>query len=379
MRATHTVQFYCRQSKANKQGLANIEVSLIINQKRVFINLPRKEYPSVFKKMMESRRGNEIKEYVDEVRRKFNTIELDMMRNNLPLTADSVREYFKNGGVKSMTVGDLFDEYLGILNKRVGKDLTHSAYKKYQNAFDCFTKFCPKGTELISITPALAEKFLVDCQSKYKPSTVAGIMTKTKTAFTFAKDDNKIQINPFNRLKYSRGSKDIVYLTEDEIKAIYDLKIDNKSLSDVRDAFILQASTGLAYCDIYNLKKEDIQITDDDTHYIVKNRQKTNTQFTTVILPMGVEVLKKHNYQLHIISNQKYNYLLKIIQGLAGIETNCTSHLARKSFATLLLNKGVRLETVSKCLAHKSVKITEKYYAALTQNSIIEEVKAHIQ
>lgn len=376
MRATHTIQLYCRQSKANKQGLANIEASLIINQKRVFINLPRKEYPSTFKKMMESKRGNEIKEYCDEVRRKFNTIELDMMRNNLPLTAESVREYFKNGGVRTFTIGDLFDEYLDILNKRVGKDLTIGAYKKYQNAFDCFMKFCPRTTELLAITPAMAEKFMVECQSKYQSSTTCGILTKVKTAFSFAKDDNKIQINPFNRLKYSKGKKDITYLTESEIKAIYDLKIDNKSLSDVRDCFILQASTGLAYADLYRLSKEDIHIDSDGTHYIVKNRQKTGSEFTTVILPMGVEVLKKHNYQLHIISNQKYNFLLKTIQQLTGIETTITSHLGRKSFATLLLNKGVRLEVVSKALAHSSVKITQSYYSKLLNRTVIDEIKA---
>lgn len=378
MRATHTIQLYCRQSKANKQGLANIEVSLIINGKRVFINLPRKEYPSEFKKMMESKRGNEIKEYVDEVRRKFSTIELDMMRSNIPLTAESVREYFKNGGVKSMTVGDLFDEYLDMLYKRVGKDLTHSAYKKYQNAFDCFTKFCPRETELLAITPALAEKFMVDCQSKYQASTTCGILTKVKTAFTYAKDDNKIQINPFSRLKYSRGKKDIVYLTEEEIKAIYDLKIDNKSLSDVRDAFILQASTGMAYIDTYNLKKEDIQIAEDGTHYIVKNRHKTNTQFTSVILPMGVEVLKKHDYQLHIISNQKYNLFIKTIQGMVGIEKNLTTHVARKSYGTLLLNKGVRLEVVSKALGHSNTKITQQAYSKLLNNTVVDEIKAII-
>lgn len=374
-RTTHTLQFYCRSSKANKQGLSCIEASLIINGKRVFINLPRKEQPSVYKKAVDSKRQNEIKEYLDEVRRKFNSIELDMMRNNISLTADSVREYFKNGGVKSMTVGDLFDEYLDILNKRVGKDLTHSAYKKYQNAFDCFVKFCPRNTELLAITPAIAEKFMVDCQSKYQASTVCGLLTKIKTAFSFAKDDNKIQINPFNRLKYSRGKKDITYLTESEIKAIYNLKIDNKSLSDVRDCFILQASTGLSFADLYKLAKEDIHIDSDGTHYIVKNRQKTGSQFTTVVLPMGVEVLKKHDYQLHIISNQKYNFLLKTIQQLTGIQTIITSHLARRSFATLCLNKGVRLETVSKMLSHSSVKITQSYYAKLLPTTIVEEVR----
>lgn len=377
MRATHSIQFYCRQSKANKKtGLAHIEASVIINGNRCFINLPREEKPSDFKKAIESKRSNQIKEYIDEVRNKFRDIELDMMRSNIALTSSSLREYFKSGGVKTYNVGDLVDEYLALLKKREGIDLTHSAYKKYQNAFDCFTKFCPKETEVQSLTPATFEKFLVDCNTKYQQSTTHGIMTKVKTLISYARDCGKLNINPMSGLKCSRGKKDIEYLTEEEVKAIYDLKIDNKSLSDVRDAFILQASTGMAYIDTYNLKKEDIQILEDGTHVIVKNRHKTNTQFTTVIMPMGVEVLKKHNYQLHIISNQKYNYFLKSIQGMAGIETNLTTHLARKSFATMCLNKGIRMETVSKMCGHSSVKITEAYYGKLLNQTIIQEAKA---
>ena len=171
---------------------------------------------------------------------------------------------------------------------------------------------------------------------------------------------------------------EIEYLTEEEIDKIYNLEIENKSLSDVRDAFILQASTGLAYIDVYNLKKEDIQIDEAGTHYIVKNRCKTNTQYVTVVLDKGVDVLKKHNYQLHIISNQKYNYYLKNIQGLAGITTKLTTHLARRSFATHLLNSGVRLETVAKTLGHKSTAISSKYYCQLQAKEVVKEVKAAI-
>lgn len=376
MRATHTIQLYCRQSKANKQGLANIEVSLIINQKRVFINLPRKEYPVTFKKMMESKRGNEIKEYCDEVRRKFNTIELDMMRNNLPLTADNVREYFKNGGVRTFTVGDLFDEYLDILNKRVGKDLTHSAYKKYQNAFDCFVKFCPRTTELLAITPAMAEKFMVDCQSKYQASTTCGILTKVKTAFSFAKDDNKIQINPFNRLKYSRGKKDIVYLTEEEINRLKTKEIAIDRLDKVRDLAVFQISSGLSYCDTTKLNKEDIHFSEDGTCYIYKKRQKTNVEYTSVVFPEGVDILKKYDYKLPTISNQKGNSYLKEIQTICGIEKSLHFHLFRKTYATRLLNKGVRLETVSRALGHSSVKITQSTYSKLLNTTVIDEIKA---
>lgn len=375
-RQTYSLSFYCRKSKADKKGLAPIELSIIINGKRVFINLPRKEYPDIFKKSVETKRNNPIKEYIDEVRNQFNSVQLDMMRNNIPLTSETLKEYYKTGGVKQFTIEDAFKEYQQLLFKRVDIDLTYAAYKKYIDAFNCFFKYVDKTKELTSVTPATIEGFLVDCNTKYTASTVCGIMTRIKTVMQYQRDNNRLQINPFLNVKYSRGKKDIEYLTEEEINKIYNLEIDNKSLSEVKDAFILQASTGLAYIDIYNLKKEDIQINSDGTHYIIKNRHKTNTQYTTVVLDKGVEVLKKHNYQLHIISNQKYNLFLKTIQSLAGIETNLTSHLARKTFATLLLNKGVRLETVSKALGHSSSKITQSAYSKLLSNTVINEIKA---
>ena len=375
-RQTYSLSFYCRSSKEDKKGLAPIELSIIINGKRVFINLQRKEYPEVFKKSLESKRSNPVKEYLEEVRNQFNQIQLDMMRNNIPLTAESLKEYYKTGGIKQFTIEDAFAEYTALLRKRVGVDLSIGAFNKYEDAFSCFFKYVDKTKELTSITPSVIEGFLVDCNTKYTASTVCGIMTRIKTVINYQKDNNRIQINPFMNVKYGRGKKDIEYLTEEEINRIYNLEIDNQSLSDVRDAFILQASTGLAYIDVYNLKKEDIQVEEDGTHYIIKNRQKTSTQFTTIVLEKGVEVLKRHDYQLHIISNQKYNYFLKTLQGLAGIETKLTTHLARKTFATLLLNKGVRLETVSKALGHSNTKITQSAYGKLLNNTVINELKA---
>lgn len=377
-RTTYCLSFYCRSSKTSKNGLAPIELSLIINGKRCFIQLPRKEYPSIFKKSVESKRTNPVKEYIEEVRNQFNSIQLDMMRNNIPLSADSLKSYYKTGGVKKFTIDDALNEYLELLQKRIDVDLEMCSYHKYVAAINCFKKFTDTTQELTAITPALIKSFLIDCNTKYQPSTVSGIMTKIKTIVMYQKDCGRILINPFTNIKYSKGTKEIEYLTEQEIDKIYNLEIDNKSLSDVRDAFILQASTGLAYIDVYNLKKEDVQIDEAGTHYIVKNRCKTNTQYVTVVLPLGVEVLKKHNYQLHIISNQKYNYYLKNIQGLAGITTKLTTHLARRSFATHLLNSGVRIETVAKTLGHKSTAISSKYYCQLLAKEVVKEVKAAI-
>ena len=374
MRTTYSLSFYCRQSKTDKKGLASIEISLIVNGKRIFIQLPRKEYPDIFKKSVESKRNNPIKEYVNEVRNKFNEIQLDMMRNGITLTADTLREYYRNGGFKPYSVEDLFNEFLALNKKRIGNDLTQAAYQKYEYARNLFyTQVSPK-TEVRNITCSMIDSFYIFLQSKYNLATSASHMTRLKTVITYAINDGKLSINPFKNVKVKHYHKKIEYLTEDELTKICDTPIENKSLSDVRDAFVLQSNCGLAYIDLFYLKKDDIKIDENGNHYITKNRHKTNSEYTTVILKQGVEILKKHNYNMHILSNQKYNSYLKQIAVICGIDKNLTTHLARKTFCCMLLNKGVSINTVAKCAGHQDIKITRSYYATLRESTVIKEV-----
>jgi site-specific recombinase XerD len=75
-----------------------------------------------------------------------------------------------------------------------------------------------------------------------------------------------------------------------------------------------------------------------------------------------------------LISNQRYNAYLKELQKLANIKTNITTHLLRKSYAHFLLNNGVRLETISRCMGHSSTTITAKVYCRQTTETIAEEI-----
>ena len=376
MRNTYNINFYCRNSKADKDGLSPIEVSIIINGKRCFIQLPRREYPEVFKKSVASNRNNPIKEYLNEIRSQFNQIQLDMMRNGIVLSASALREYYRNGGFKPYTIRDLFEEFLTMTHKRVGVNLTEPAYQKYEYVRNLFYSQVSPDIEVSNITCSMIESFYVYLKSRFNTATSASHMTRLKTIITYAINDGKLSINPFKNIKIKHHYKKIEFLTTEELDKLYYLQIDNKSLERVRDAFILQSYCGLAYCDLYGLKKEDIKVDENGNHFISKQRQKTGTDYTTVILPRGVEVLKKYNYNLHILSNQKYNLLLKTIQGLAGIETHLTTHLARKTFCCLLLNKGVSINTVAKCAGHKDLKITRSYYATLQETTVINEVTA---
>ncbi|MCR4844339.1 MAG: tyrosine-type recombinase/integrase [Bacteroidales bacterium] len=48
--------------------------------------------------------------------------------------------------------------------------------------------------------------------------------------------------------------------------------------------------------------------------------------------------------------------------------------VARHTYATRCLNRGIRLEVVAKLLGHSTARITQ-HYANLLQNNILNEVK----
>lgn len=120
--------------------------------------------------------------------------------------------------------------------------------------------------------------------------------------------------------------------------------------------------TGLAYQDASNFQKSDI-IEEDGVRFIQNPRVKTDENAVLVLFDEAVKILDKYNCQLPIISNQKTNDFLKIIASAVGNDKNLTTHTARHTCAVLLINKGMRMETVSRWLGHSSPKTTLETYA----------------
>ena len=70
----------------------------------------------------------------------------------------------------------------------------------------------------------------------------------------------------------------------------------------------------------------------------------------------------------------KYNEYLKVLAQAAKIDKPLSSHWARHTGATLLLNNGVSMQIVSRICGHSSTKITEQVYAKLYDESVVEAV-----
>ncbi len=372
MRITQSFTFYCRKSKQNKQGLSPLELSIVINGERQFVNLPMKFNPDDFSK---KRKPAIIQTAINEWYEKINHILVDMMQKDIPLTTSHLREFIKTGGIPTYTAENLFKDYLDIIKKRVGKTMIPTVYRKYELVMELFFQEFDKTKEVTEITNSVVLHYFATLDEKYKNATANGYKQKFKTFILFGIDNNYIKINPLQNIKIIRERKPIDYLTSEEINKIETLTIqDNPSMEHIRDCAIFQLCSGMAYCDCCSLQPDDLKYK-DGTYYISKRRKKTGTPFYAVILPKGVEVFNKYNGHLPLISNQKYNLYLKVLADLTNIKKNLHTHLFRHTYCTVLLNNNVSLNTIAKCVGHSSTKVTETFYAHLEESTVLSEVR----
>ena len=175
-----------------------------------------------------------------------------------------------------------------------------------------------------------------------------------------------IKENPYNKFKDVRGkSKERNPLTQSEIDRLIALDLPKK-LAVVRDIFIFSAHTGLAYSDLVRFNYATDVVFKEGYPYIDGERLKTGSRFFTPILPPAMEVLKRYEYKLPHISNQKYNDYLHLIETKLDTGKSLTSHLARHTFATIALNKGVPIEVLARMLGHNNISVTQIYAKILT-------------
>ena len=168
-----------------------------------------------------------------------------------------------------------------------------------------------------------------------------------------------IPADPYERVKLSRGkSKERQPLTEDELDKLRTIKL-SKPMDHVRDLFIYSAYTGLVYCDVQVFNFEQMTEKIGKIYYIDGERLKTGTKFFTPILNPAMQVLKKYDYNLPKITNQKGNEYLHLIQHAMGLRKSLTFHVARHSFATLAISHGVPIEDVVRMLGHEDIRTTQ--------------------
>ena len=380
-RQTFSISFYCRNSKADKKGLAPIEISIVINGERTYLRLPRKERPEEFAKAMASKRDNEMKVYCENQRVRLNYIVEEMQFADIEITAANLKECYQRGGVaKFYTLGELWQDIIANKNsERATGDLDDDTFRRYGVARDTFylaTNY-DKGTPAKNVELMDIYRFQQYLRGKgLSQATIYQYHAKCKAAFALAFDRGKIKSNPYSQFKMSRGDKkEIIWLTAEELDKLMSKDIKIERLAKVRDLFLFQCYSGLAYGDMAELERSDYKENDMGQIFIEKHRKKTGKMFKSVVFKEGKTILERYDYQLPIVSNQKCNAYLKEVQTICGLDKELHTHLGRTTYICYLYQRHVDIETIATIVGHATCQTTLRYYAKMDNQSIFDELR----
>lgn len=379
------VTYYLRPARKKKDGSIPVGGRIVLNGDRCDIGVPGVCVPTI--RDWDERKGRlkgksasvlQANRILDTLEQEYCSI-FRRLEYSGELALSKIKEEYEASIVKEKkgeTVLNFMDEYLEESKSEVGIKHKHANYTRYERVRKDFASFLwekyhKKDICFSGITLSVIENFDKWLRAKkLHNNTVAKRLRILKTMMTTAFQRGKAERHPFDGFKFHFVATDRGYLTEEELKKIIDKDFDIPRLKLVRDLFVFSCFTGLAYIDMANLTKDNL-VELDGKKWILTKRQKTNINSNILLLDIPLALIQRYKGQSkdgHLLpsySNQKINAYLKEIADVCGIQKNLTFHLARHTFATMFLSKGVPMESVSKMLGHANIRTTQIYNRAL--------------
>ena len=315
-----------------------------------------------------------INNSIVELNKDINDVIYDIKKSGNAISIDELKSCYNKRFSRNTSFEDFFKSAMEEKEGTV-EDSTLEVYRRLLNRLNEFQL----GVTLQQINRKFIkafEKFLLKGEVRGQNTTNHYLET-LRTFMIMAVDDQLIDINPFNKIKIPKliGERD--YLAEEELLIIKNLKIPRKNTGErrVRELFVFCCLTGIRYSDLVRLKWENVRKITNELHF---KMHKTDIWVTIPLQEEALQIINKQAKDegciFSMITNQKMNEHLHTIEKRAKIQKNVTVHVARHTFATLCLERGIPIDVVSKYLGHKSIRMT-MIYAHITSKRLHQEMQ----
>ena len=395
MNKTFVLLFYVKRAKIDSNGKAPIYVRITVDGIRSELSIKRSVEIERWNTEAGKVKGNSeevksINTYIDVVRNKIYDHHKRLIDANKKVTAEAIKNSFLGIGEKEKTLVSIFQYHNKQVKALIGKEFAAGTHERYETVLRLLQLFLEKEYKVKDIAISdINHKFITDLEFYLKTerknahNTAIKYIKNFKKIVRIALANGWIDKDPFSNFKATVKDVEREFLTEEEIQTLVSKDLHVNRLDQVRDIFVFNCFTGLAYADVKKLSDADIVIGIDGSKWIKTNRTKTDVKSSIPLLPTAIAILEKYknnpvannaNKLLPVLSNQKMNAYLKEIATICKIEKNFSTHLARHTFATTVtLTNGVSLESVSKMLGHKSIKTTQ-HYAKIVDRKVSDDM-----
>lgn len=396
MTKNFNILFYIRKDKANNQGQVPIYCRITVNGKRSELAIKRYTQESKWNSDGEHVRGNteevkSINTFIDTVRRKIQDHQHKLLENGDAITSEAIKNSFLGISHVTRSLFTIFEEHNSQVRSLVNQDFAAGTLERYETVLRHLKEFVSSKYHLTDFLLKDVDYEFIQGFDYYLRSarhcennTTVKYLKNFKKIIRIGLANGWITIDPFLNYKVKLRKVDRGFLTQKELDTITEKEFSTPRLNQIKDAFLFQCYTGLAYADIKSLKRVQLIKDADGELWISTHRMKTDTPVNVPVLPQAMEIIERYKDHpeccskgllLPVLSNQKMNAYLKEIADVCGIQKNISSHLARHTFATTVtLANGTSLEAVSKMLGHTNLN-TSRIYARMLDSRVSDEMK----
>jgi len=395
-RKRFSVLFFIKRTKLLKNGEAPVRVRVTYDKVYVELQLKRSILVSLWSQEKEraigkDRNSTELNHYIDALRVKLYQIYQDLELDGKIISARAIINRYQGKDEAFKTLYNVFKEHNDNCRKLIGTDYAEITVRRYDNCLKYLMElvkctFKQDDILLREVNGELVRAFdlYLKTEKGCAQNTVIRYMKCFKKVINLAIANEWISKNPFAGIKFHEVEviKDI--LTQTELNKIMKKEFEIERLALVRDIFIFQCYTGLAFIDVYNLRPEHLAEDNNGNLWIMKPREKTNNMCNIPLLSIPKQILEKYKDNpycldkgvlLPVLCNQKMNSYIKEIADLCGIKKHLSTHTARHTFASVIaLANNVSLPNVAKMLGHTSTRMTQ-HYAKVMNQSILKEMQ----
>jgi site-specific recombinase XerD len=396
-KTSYGLTFYINRAKEKKNGQCPVLMRININGVRVVLQTKRYLNPEDWDANRHQMKGRTTEarvfnEYLEAIRMKAHKKYNELLSYYDDVSPQMLRDAILGvNTAKTRQIIDIWEGHVSDLKKLIGKENSYATYQKYNTAKNHFQAFLQKNYKVDDVSIKAVDYQMIQQYSIYLKTekgcsynTATKFLQNLKTITSISIRSGWLVKDPFNGISLTIKEVDRPYLTMEEMQRLIDFNSVFDRLNRVRDFFIFSCYTGLAYIDVKQLKRSEIEGNETTGYWIRTRRKKTGGRANIPLLemPMSIinnycrlELLNADDPILPILSNQKVNAYLKELADLCNIQKQLSYHVARHTFATTItMMNGVPIESVSKMLGHKNIHSTQ-HYARIVDKKVGDDMK----
>jgi len=389
------ITFYIDKANSNKEGFAPIKVNISLDYKDISKTIGRVKprHWNKTKQRVSPPRPHEkendhavinasLDKYETDAESYFRKCEVEKIH----ITHAIVKDYLKGQEIiftppVKKDLWEAYEEFLkiGEIEKANNTNKNRKTIKNYLKIFENETGYQMTFDSIdMAFFDKLKEHVLVSKSHGYNYLSSITDKFKAFMGWSLGRDYHTNTIYK----KFSAPEKEgsIIHLTFPELQHLINFTFENKKLQKARDFYCFGCMTGLRYCDLQRLTKDNIS-----DGMIKITTQKTNRDVMIPLFP-GVQTIIDRYPEPHKLlpkfSNQKLNLYIKQCCKKAEINTpteyksfekNVTktefkakheligTHTARKTFICLAYDRGLDIEMIKSITGITREKTLRRY------------------